>query len=130
MKKVKVFYKEESASFPGKYIIKVDTEKFHIQSAKGSLHIIQARLFGLMYSEYLRMCRDFFEADIVGKNELYPVAYFKSIEKLEILIDNLNARATLVLWEREHPDFDDHANYVKQMNPRFYSEVTNHADND
>lgn len=125
MKKIKVFSREESASYPGKYIIRVDLDKFHLNYTEGSFNIICARLMGLTYAQYLRMCRDCFGAEIIGKGSMYPVAYFKLSEKLKDLIDGLNARANLVLWEREHPDFEDHAAYVKEHNPRFYEEVIN-----
>ena len=125
MKKIKVFSREESVSYPGKYIIRVDLDKFHLNYTEGSYNVICARLMGLTYAQYLRMCRDCFGAEIIGKGSMYPVAYFKLSEKLKDLIDGLNARANLVLWEREHPDFEDHAAYVKEHNPRFYEEVIN-----
>lgn len=124
MKKVKIFYRDESASHPGKYMVRVDTEKFHLNYTEGSFNVIQARLFGLTYANYLRMCRDIYEAEIVGKNSSYPYAIFKLSKGLEDLIEQLNARANLVLWEREHPDFEEHAAYVKEKNPIFYAEVT------
>ena len=124
MKKGKIFYREESASHPGKYVIRADHEKFHLDHTDGSFNVIAARLMGLTYPNYLRMCRDCFGAEIVGKGSMYPVAYFKLSQGLMNLIDNLNARANLVLWEREHPDFEEHAAYVKEKNPRFYAEVT------
>lgn len=124
MKKIKVFYRDESAMYPGKYMIRADLEKFYLGSTEGSYNIIQARLMGLTYAQYLRMCRDCFGAEIIGKDSKYPVAYFKPSKELDALIDNLNARANLVLWEREHPDFEKHAEYVKEKNPRFYAEVT------
>jgi hypothetical protein len=55
------------------------------------------------------MCRDCFGAEIIGKGSKYPVAYFKLSKGLNDLIEQLNARANLVLWEREHPDFEAHA---------------------
>lgn len=125
MIKVKVFSREESVSYPGKYIIRIDLDKFHLNYTEGSYNIICARLMGLTYAQYLRMCRDCFGAEIIGKGSMYPVAYFKFSEKLKGLIDDLNARANLVLWEREHPDFEEHAAYVKEHSPRFYAEVTN-----
>ena len=70
------------------------------------------------------MCRDCFGAEIIGKDSMYPVAYFKRSKELDALIDNLNARANMVLWEREHPDFEEHAIYVKEKNPEFYKAVT------
>ena len=125
MKKVKCFEREESASYPGKYIIRPIHDNFHLNSTDGSFNIICARLMGLTYAQYLRMCRDCFGAEIIGKGSMYPIVYFKFSEKLVDLVENLNARANLVLWEREHPDFEDHAAYVKEHNPRFYEEVVN-----
>ena len=125
MKKVKCFEREESVNYPEKYIIRPIHDNFHLNYTEGSYNIICARLMGLSYADYLRMCRDCFGAEIIGKGSMYPVAYFKLSEKLKDLIDGLNARANLVLWEREHPDFEDHAAYVKEHNPRFYEEVIN-----
>lgn len=130
MKKVKCFMREESASYPGKYIIRPIHDNFHLDSTDGSFNVICARLMGLSYADYLRMCRDCFGAEIIGKGSMYPVAYFKFSQQLQDLIEGLNARANLVLWEREHPDFEEHAEYVKEKNPRFYAEVTeNVSDN-
>ena len=123
MKKVKCFEREESANYPGKYIIRSVHDNFHLDYTEGSFNIICARLMGLSYSDYLRMCRDCFGAEIIGKGSNYPVAYFKLSQELMDLIEQLNARANLVLWEREHPDFEEHAAYVKEKNPRFYEEV-------
>ena len=129
MKKVKVFYRDESASHPGKYLIRANLDEFHLYSTEGSFHVIGARLMGLTYAQYLRMCRDCFGAEIVGKGSVFPVPYFKLSQGLADLIDNLNARASLILWEREHPDFEEHAAYVKEKNPRFYAEVTGNVNN-
>ena len=129
MKKVKCFMREESASYPGKYIIRPIHDNFHLDSTDGSFNVICARLMGLTYAQYLRMCRDCFGAEIIGKGSNYPVAYFKLSQELMDLIEQLNARANLVLWEREHPDFEEHAAYVKEKNPRFYEEVTDNVSN-
>lgn len=129
MKKVKVFYRDESASYPGKYMIRADLEKFYLNYTEGSYNVIQARLMGLTYAQYLRMCRDCFGAEIIGKGSTYPVPYFKLSKELNDLIEQLNARANLVLWEREHPDFEQHAQYVKEKNPKFYAEVTGDVHN-
>lgn len=129
MKKIKVFYRDESASYPGKYMIRADLEKFYLNYTEGSYNVIQARLMGLTYAQYLRMCRDCFGAEIIGKGSTYPVPYFKLSKELNDLIEQLNARANLVLWEREHPDFEQHAQYVKEKNPKFYAEVTGDVHN-
>ena len=123
MKKVKCFEREESASYPGKYIIRPIHDNFHLDYTEGSFNLICARLFGLSYPQFLRMCRDCFGAEIIGKGSMYPVAYFKRSTELDALIEFLNVQASLVLWEREHPDFDGHAQYVKEKNPRFYEKI-------
>ena len=109
MKKVKIFYRDESATQPGKYMIRADLDKFYLKSTNGSFNVIGARLMGLTYANYLRMCRDIYGAEIIGKGSLYPYPVFKFSKELEDLIEQLNARANLVLWEREHPDFEQHA---------------------
>ena len=124
MKKIKIFYREESPYYPGKYCIAINHDLFHCESTTGSFNILPARLCGLMYSDYLRMCRDCFGAEIIGKGSKYPVAYFPLSNELNALIDQLNARANLVLWEREHPDFEEHAAIVQEKFPAFYKEVT------
>ena len=129
MTKVKVFYRDESATQPGKYMIRADFDKFHLDSTSGSFNVIGARLMGLTYAQYLRMCRDIYGAEIIGKNSLYPYPVFKLSQGLNDLIEQLNSRASLVLWEREHPDFEEHAAYVKEKNPRFYAEVTGNVHN-
>ena len=123
MKKVKCFKREESASYPGKYIIRPIHESFHLDHTEGSFNLICARLFGIGYADYLRMCRDRFGAEIIGKGSNYPVAYFSLSQELLDLVEMLNSRAQFVLWEREHPDFEEHAAYVQEKNPYFYEEV-------
>ena len=125
MTKVKCFIKDESASHPGKWIVRPVHENFHLGETTGSYNLICARLLGLTYAQYLRMCRDCFGAEIIGKGSMYPVAYFKRSIELDALIEFLNVQASLILWEREHPDYEAHEEYVKEKNPRFYEAVMN-----
>lgn len=108
MKRIKCFERGESGSFSGKYIIRPNHDNFHLGFTQGSYNLICARLMGLSYADYLRMCRDYYGAEIIGKGSKYPVAYFTRSDKMDSLIEQLNARANLVLWEREHPDFEEH----------------------
>ena len=123
MNKIKCFEREESASYPGKYIIRPIHDNFHLDHTEGSFNLICARLFGIGYADYLRMCRDHFGAEIIGKGTLYPVAYFAFSKELKDLVEQLNARANFILWEREHPDFEEHSEYVKEKNPIYYEET-------
>ena len=129
MTKVKCFMREESMSHPGKYMISPIHDNFHLDSTEGSFNLICARLLNISYANYLRLCRDEFGAEIIGKGSMYPVAYFKRSKEFDALIDLLNARATMVLWEREHPDFEEHAAVVKEKNPVFYKEVKSNVVN-
>lgn len=124
MIKVKCFMRDESAAHPGKWRIVPVHDNFHLGETTGSYNLICARLLGLTYAQYLRMCRDCFGAEIIGKGSMYPIAYFKRSTELDALIEFLNVQASLVLWEREHSDFDKHAEYVKEHNPNFYKAVT------
>lgn len=124
MKKVKVFYRDESATHPDKYMVRADLDKFYLYSTNGTFNVIGARLMGLTYAQYLRMCRDVYGAEIIGKGSKYPYPIFKLSKGLEDLIEQLNARANLVLWEREHPDFEEHKEYVKNNAPRAYKRIT------
>ena len=120
MKKIKCFTREEAISHPGKYIIRPVHDNFHLDYTEGSFNVICARLMGLSYADYLRMCRECFGAEIIGKGSMFPIAIFKFSKDLNDLIDNLNARANMVLWEREHPDYKGHQEFVREKEPKFY----------
>lgn len=102
MTRVECFRIEEGFDCPNKYVIKVNHEAFHATYTEGSYNVLMARLFNLSYAEFLRMCRDLFGADLRGKGSLYVVPYFDKTPELLALVRNLNVRANLVLWEREH----------------------------
>ena len=59
-----------------------------------------ARFLGLTYANYLRYCRDVFQAKLTGKNNLYPIPYFQNKEKLEELISILEINVEKV-FEKE-----------------------------
>lgn len=99
----KVFNYEESPYNKGKYIITINHETLPIKSISGSYNVIPARMMCLSYAQYLRMCRDLFGATIIGKNSLYPVAYFNRDEGLMALLKLLNKRAEYFLYRKEHP---------------------------
>ena len=49
------------------------------------------------------MCRDEFGAEIIGKDKLYPVAYFNFGEGLSALTKWLDTRAKYILYRHNHP---------------------------
>lgn len=119
----KYFTYEESPYYPGFYIIVPNFDTLPLYNTKGSFNIICARIMNLSYAQYLRMCRDILGATIIGKNSLYPVAYFKRSNIFSQFIKLLNARAKFLLYEREHPYeiIEDNKTLVK----RYFSEVEN-----
>lgn len=92
----KYFTLEESPYKVGKYSIKINFDLFPNMYTEGSYCILPARLMGLSYTSYLRMCRDVFEGEIIGKNNKYPIAYFTKTKKVQLLLKILNSRAELI----------------------------------
>ena len=100
----KYVYYEESPYNKGKYIISLHHEQFPFaDGTSGSYNVFLARLAGLSYADFLRMCRDEFGAEIIGKDKLYPVAYFNFGEGLSALTKWLDTRAKYILYRHNHP---------------------------
>jgi hypothetical protein len=99
----KYFTYEESPYHSGLYTITPNFDLLPLKYTTGSYNILCARLMSLSYPQYLRMCRDILGAEVIGKNSLYPVAYFKRDNSFIQFIKLLNARAELAMYEREHP---------------------------
>ena len=82
------FYLDETPN--GKYIIRPVYEKFPIHHFRGSYAVLPSRFFGISYANFLRLCRDEGGAEIIGKGEKYPIAYFKNDEKAKNFVKKLN----------------------------------------
>lgn len=74
----------------------------------GSGHVLQARLLGLSYAEYLRFCYHIADGAVTirGKNSLYPVAYWKKSEHLYLMVKLLNNKMDLALANVESEQND------------------------
>lgn len=115
MKKIEYFVLEESPYRPGKYTIRINFDNFpSLLSTRGSFNILPARLLNLSYAQYLRFCRDIVGGEIVGKKTVYPIAYFDKTMTTNAFVRLLNSRMNLVVWEREHPDWREHQEYLAQ----------------
>ena len=110
----KYFYLTPSHSCPDKYIIALDFDKFPYMTTSGSYNLLFARLMNLPYGQYLRFCRDCAGATLIGKNQLYPIALFDNNRKANRLVEILNGRMSLVMWEIEHPDWKEHQQVVEE----------------
>lgn len=114
MIKTEYFKLEESSSRPGKYVITIDFDKLPPMRTNGSYNILFARLMGLSYAQYLRFCRDIIGGEIVGKRTIYPIVYFSKNINSVAFVRLLNNRMNLIMWEREHPDWREHQDYLTQ----------------
>lgn len=99
-----MIYFKAKECFNGKYKISPMFENLPLYSTNGSFNLIAARLMGLTYAQFLRYCRDVHEAEIVGKQSLYPVAYFTKEKLPTNLVNELNRRAAALIKERYKQD--------------------------
>lgn len=98
----KYFYLEESPYYKGKYVISLKHDEFPFPNGtSGSYNVIVSRLLNLSYAKYLRFARDILGAELIGKNSLYVVAYFRRSNELNQFIQLLNRRMELIMRERE-----------------------------
>jgi hypothetical protein len=97
----KYFYLEESPYHPGKYRVAINFDTLPGIRTIGSYNLLPARLLGLSYADYLRYCRDVYKAEIIGKNNMYPVAYFKDNMAAGDLIRSLNNRMEQIIQKRK-----------------------------
>lgn len=114
MTKVEYFTLIEAASRPGKYVLAINFDKFPEMRTEGSFNLLPARLLNLSYAQYLRFCRDVVGGEIGGKNTVYPVAYFSKNMTTNMFVRLLNTRMNFVMWEREHPDWKQHQEYLAE----------------
>lgn len=110
--RVKVFELEESSYQPNKYILRFHPELFHCDSTTGSFALMASRLLNISYPNYCRFCRDVLGAEVVGKNNRYPTVYFSKNQEVLMFVRLLNSRANMVLWERQHPDWREHQEFL------------------
>lgn len=96
---MKYFSVDESPSYTDHFLIKNNFKNLPLYYTCGSYNILPARILGLSYANYLRMCRDLYGAEITGKNNGYPVAYFKEKENAEKLVKLLDKYTKKILEE-------------------------------
>lgn len=107
------FVLEQSPFAEGQYTITINFELLPPMTTTGSYNILFARLMGLSYPQYLRFCRDVLKAEVIGKNTFYPIVYFKKNLETTAFVRLLNTQMNFVMWEREHPDWREHQEYLK-----------------
>lgn len=109
-----------------KKILQFDYNVLPLKSTKGSFAVLGARLMGLSWPDYLRMCRDVFGAEIIGKHSMYPVIYFTEDKLTHEFESLLNIRIETMLKNREMPDLLEKVEELrKQKAERNYEKKEN-----
>ena len=70
------FVLDDSPYYAGHQTIRINENQLKIGYTEGSRNVLMARLFNLPWVQFLRLCRDCFDAELVGKNGIYVVPYF------------------------------------------------------
>lgn len=95
------FIFDDSPIQKGKFLLRPNYPLLPLKGTKGSYNLLASRLMNLSYADFLRMCRDLYGAEIVGKNSMYPIAYFPNSKIGQPLIDELNKRVKILLNKRK-----------------------------
>lgn len=93
------YYNVEQSPYStkGEYFIQLkEIATKYFTPMKGSFNVLNARLFGLTFPEYLRYISARYNARIIGKN-IYPIIYFENKEDAVRLAAELDKRLLFVL---------------------------------
>ena len=98
----KEYFKFGETNRRDKFCLCPQFDHLPLKYTTGSFTVLPARLLGLSFADYLRMCRDIMGAEVIGKGTKYPVVYFTKNATTRQFIKLLNGRAAVALFEREH----------------------------
>lgn len=91
------YFKIEELPNTNKYMIRPNFDKLPLHGTSGSYNVLMARIMGITYANYLRLCRDEYGAEVIGKNTTYPVPYFTELVRAKELAKELDKRAERLL---------------------------------
>lgn len=91
------YFKIEELPTGGKYMIRPNFDKLPLHGTSGSYNVLMARVMGVTYANYLRLCRDEYGAEVIGKNATYPVPYFTEVSRVKELAKELDKRVERLL---------------------------------
>ena len=88
---MKHLYIDENPYYNGTYLLIFKTNEYGWGKLSGHMGILGARLLQIDYVDYLRYCRDYYGAKIMGKKNAVPYLVFtdkKLVEKLGRILDS------------------------------------------
>lgn len=84
-------------STKGEYFIQLkESATKYFTPMKGSFNVLNARLMGLTFPDYLRYISAKYNAHIIGKT-IYPIIYFENEQDAKNLANELDKRLLYVL---------------------------------
>lgn len=99
---MKDYFKIEKHYNDEQYIIGINHEKLPLDNTSGSYGLLFCRILGISYPDWVRLCRDVFDAEIMGKGCKYISIRFNKITKeLEQLVELLNTQTELLLQKKK-----------------------------
>lgn len=75
------------------FAIGFKTDKLPFIMKHGSYNVLSARLMNLSYDQYLRYCRDYYGAKLIGKNSYYVVPVFPNEQSAILVGQEIDKRA-------------------------------------
>jgi hypothetical protein len=87
------YFVTELSPIHNKYVVLPNHTALGLTATRGSYAVLGARLFGLSYANYLRLCRDNYNATLTGKKSLYINMTFTNKDDAEKLAKELSRRA-------------------------------------
>lgn len=100
---VKPYFKSELCiGCDNKWMISLNYDVFPATYTSGSMAILPARIMGISYANYCRMCRDMLGAEIYGKNCMYLSVHFPSKENADKLVTLLNKRMSYIMERKDN----------------------------
>jgi len=100
---MKHLYIDENPFYSGTYLLFFKTNEFGWGQIPGRSNILGARLLQISYPDYLRYCRDYYGAKIMGKKDKIPYLVFTDKKLVEKLAAELDKRLEIILNQNNVP---------------------------
>ncbi len=101
---MKHLYIDENPFCKGTYLLFFKTNEFGWGKLPGHMGVLGARLLQISYPDYLRYCRDYYGAKIMGKKDLVPYLIFTDKKLVEKLGRILDSRLDIILNQNIVPE--------------------------
>ncbi len=91
------YFEVHDCADPNKYIVGPNEDNLPSLYTKGSRNVFGARVMGINYADYCRICRDVFGATLVGKGTKYIIPYFHDLNAAKKFARYMSARMEKIM---------------------------------